>query len=125
GFTRTMIDLGETTNLTAEDAATNIAQISNVMGTMGREGSEGVARMGAALVALGNDGASTEAQILSMAQRLSGAGALIGLAESDILGIANAAASMGIEVEAGGSAISRVFTEMAKATAQGGEDLEA
>ena len=32
-FTRTMIMLGETTNLTADEAATSIAQISNIMGT--------------------------------------------------------------------------------------------
>ena len=120
-FTKVMIQLGETTNLTADEAATSIAQIANVMGTSGDE----VDNFGAALVALGNDGASTEAQILGMAQRIAGAGAQIGLAESDILAIANAAASMGIEVEAGGSAISRVFTEMAKATKQGGEDLDA
>lgn len=119
-FTKTMIDLGETTNLTADQAATDIAQISNVMGTT----TEDVDNFGAALVALGNDGASTEAQILSMAQRIAGAGAQIGLTESDILAIANAAASMGIEVEAGGSAISRVFTDMAKATAQGGAELD-
>ncbi|GEP38893.1 hypothetical protein NPS01_25560 [Nocardioides psychrotolerans] len=119
-FTKTMIDLSETTNLTADQAATDIAQISNVMGT----GVDDVDNFGAALVALGNDGASTEAQILGMAQRIAGAGAQIGLAESDILAIANAAASMGIEVEAGGSAISRVFTDMAKATAQGGAELD-
>ena len=41
GFTKTMIDLGESTNLTADEAATQIAQISNVMGTMEREGAEG------------------------------------------------------------------------------------
>ena len=40
GFTATMIDLGETTNLTADEAATNIAQISNVMGTMNRDGAQ-------------------------------------------------------------------------------------
>jgi TP901 family phage tail tape measure protein len=119
-FTKTMVDLGETTNLTAEDAATSIAQISNVLGTTGEE----VDNFGAALVALGNDGASTEKQILDMAQRIAGAGAQIGLAESDILAVANAAASMGIEAEAGGSAISRVFTDMAKATAQGSEKLD-
>src|SRR5690606_1279122 len=34
-FTRTMIDLGETTNLTADEAATAIAQMANVMGTSG------------------------------------------------------------------------------------------
>lgn len=119
-FTETMIQLGETTNLTADEAATSIAQMANVLGTS----QDDIDNVGAALVALGNDGASTEAQILGMAQRIAGAGAQIGLAESDILAIANAAASMGIEVEAGGSAISRVFTEMAKSTAQGGADLE-
>ncbi|GAB2762123.1 phage tail tape measure protein [Nocardioides pakistanensis] len=119
-FTRTMVDLGETTNLTAEDAATSIAQMSNVM----RTAPEDVDNLGAALVALGNDGASTERQIIEMAQRMAGAGAQIGLAESDLLAIANAAASMGIEVEAGGTAVSRVFTDMAKATAQGGEKLD-
>lgn len=31
GFTKVMIDLGETTNLTADEAATSIAQIANVM----------------------------------------------------------------------------------------------
>lgn len=120
-FTETMIQLGETTNLTADEAATSIAQMANVLGTS----QDDIDNVGAALVALGNDGASTEAQILGMAQRIAGAGAQIGLAESDILAIANAAASMGIEVEAGGSSISRVFTEMAKATAQGGDDLTA
>ena len=119
-FTKTMLMLGETTNLTADEAATSIAQMANVMGTSGDD----IDNLGAALVALGNNGASTEAQILGMAQRIAGAGAQIGLAESDILGISNAAASMGIEVEAGGTAISRVFTDMAKATAQGGEDLD-
>ena len=51
-FTKTMVDLGETTNLTAEEAATAIAQIANVMGTTGDE----VDNFGATLVALGNDG---------------------------------------------------------------------
>ena len=55
GFTRVMIDLGETTNLTAEEAATSIAQMMNVMQTA----PEDVGRLGAALVELGNNGAST------------------------------------------------------------------
>jgi TP901 family phage tail tape measure protein len=124
GFTKTMIDLGESTNLTAEDAATNIAQISNVMGTMEREGTEGVSRFGAALVALGNDGASTEAEILSMAQRIAGAGATIGASESDVLALSNTLASMGVNAELGGGVTTRVLLKMYTAVQEGGETLE-
>ena len=102
GFTSTMVDLGETTNLTADEAATAIAQISNVMGTMDREGSEGVERFGATLVELGNNGASTESEILEMAQRIAGAAKTVGASESDVLALSNTLASMGIRAELGG-----------------------
>ena len=125
GFTKTMIDLGESTNLTAEDAATNIAQISNVMGTMEREGAEGVERFGSALVALGNDGASTEAEILSMAQRIAGAGATLGASEADILALSNTLASMGVRAELGGGVTTRVLLKMRTAVDEGGESIEA
>ena len=124
GFTKTMIDLGESTNLTAEDAATNIAQISNVMGTMEREGSKGVERFGSALVALGNDGASTEAEILSMAQRIAGAGASLNASEADVLALSNTLASMGVRAELGGGVATRVLLKMRTAVDEGGESLE-
>ncbi|ALV44711.1 hypothetical protein MB46_03470 [Arthrobacter alpinus] len=125
GFTKTMIDLGVSTNLTAEDAATNIAQISNVMGTMAREGSLGVARFGSALVALGNDGASTEAEILSMAQRIAGAAATVGASETEVLALANTLASMGVKAELGGGVATRVLLKMYGAIQGGGEKLDA
>lgn len=124
GFTKTMIDLSETTNLTADEAATSIAQISNVMGTMARDGSEGVERFGATLVALGNAGASTEAEILEMAKRIAGAGKLVGASESDVLALANAMASLGIEAQLGGGVISRVMQRMYEDVMTGGEGLD-
>lgn len=123
GFTKTMVDLGETTNLTADEAATSIAQISNVMGTMERDGSKGVERFGATLVALGNAGASTEAEILDMAQRIAGAGKLVGASESDVLALANAMASLGIESQLGGGVISRVMQRMYTDVKDGGDGL--
>jgi TP901 family phage tail tape measure protein len=119
GFTRVMIDLGETTNLTADEAATAIAQMMNVMQTA----PEDVGRLGAALVELGNNGASTERDIIEMAQRISGAGAIINLSEADVLALANALASVGIEAEAGGTAISTAMVKMADAVASGGESV--
>lgn len=119
-FTEVMINLGETTNLTADDAATAIAQISNVMGTA----SEDIGRFGATLVALGNDGASTEAEILAMTQRLAGGGKLIGASEGEVLALANAMASMGIEAELGGGAMSRMMVKVFGAVKTGGAGLE-
>ncbi|MFB8368588.1 phage tail tape measure protein [Pseudarthrobacter sp. NPDC055928] len=124
GFTKTMVDLGETTNLSADEAATSIAQISNVMGTMEREGSKGVERFGATLVALGNAGASTEAEILEMAKRIAGAAKLVGASESDVLALSNAMASLGIEAQLGGGVISRVMQRMYGDVKAGGEGLD-
>lgn len=125
GFTKTMIDLGESTNLTADEAATQIAQISNVMGTMEREGTEGVARFGGTLVALGNAGASTEADILAMAQRISGAGATVGATEADVLALSNTLSSMGVKAELGGGVTTRVLLKMKASVESGGASLEA
>ncbi|PXY32968.1 phage tail tape measure protein [Prauserella coralliicola] len=119
-FTRTMINLGETTNLTAEEAATSIAQIANIMGTSQSD----VDKFGAALVALGNNGASTEAEILEMSKRLAGAGQLIGASETDVLALANAMASIGISAEAGGGSMSRVMQKIYEAVNEGGDSLE-
>jgi TP901 family phage tail tape measure protein len=120
GFTRVMVDLGETTNLTSDEAATSMAQLMNIMGTAG----EDVDRLGSTLVELGNNGASTERDILELGMRLAGAGKMAGLSEADVLSFANALASMGIEAEAGGTAFSRVFLRINDAVIDGGEKLE-
>lgn len=119
-FTRVMIDLGETTNLTADEAATSLAQLMNIMRTAPGD----VDNLGSAVVALGNNGASTERDIVQMAQRIAGAGKTIGLSEGDVLGLANALASVGIEVEAGGSAISNIMIDIAKAVSQNTPELQ-
>lgn len=119
-FTRTMIDLGETTNLTADDAATALAKLGNVMGVLPSQAQ----RAGSALVALGNDGASTERDIVEMSLRIAGAGKTIGLSEAQVMGFAAALSSVGIEAEAGGSAISRVMVDIAQSVDAGGGKLQ-
>lgn len=119
-FTKVMIDLGNTTNLTAEDAATGLAKFSNIMGTSSKDAD----RLGSSLVALGNDGASTEQDILAMALRIAGAGNQIGLAEGQVLGFASALSSVGIEAEAGGSSISRVMISIEQAVRGGSKSLD-
>ena len=119
GFTKTIAAMGVATNLAGDEAATAMARLINITG----DAQDKISNLGAAIVALGNDGASTEKEIVDMALRLGGAGRAAGLATTDILGIANALSSMGIEAEAGGTAFSRVMIDMFEATKTGGEKL--
>lgn len=120
-FTEVAIALGVSTNLSAEDAATGLARLSNIMGTS----SSDVDRMGSSLVALGNAGASTEGEILDMALRIGAAGRQAGFTEGEVLGLANAMSSLGIESEAGGTAISSVIKDINSSVLDGGDQLEA
>ena len=55
--------------------------------------------------------------------RIAGAGNQIGLTEAQVLGFSAALSSVGIEAEAGGSAISKVFIDIASQVATSGENL--
>lgn len=110
-FSRTMIDMGESTNLSAEDAATAIAKIANIMGLTSDEYS----RFGASVVDLGNNFATTEKDIVEMSNRLAAGGKLAGLTAPEILGLATAMSSVGIEAEAGGTAMTQTLTAIGNA----------
>lgn len=118
-FARVMALLGVTTNVTSDQAAESIAKIQNSFGAAGKE----TQNFASTLVALGNDGASTEAEILSMATRIAGAGNAIGMTQGQVLAFASALSSVGIEAEMGGSAISRVFIDIASAVSKGGDEI--
>lgn len=119
-FTRTMVDLGETTVLSAEQAALSLARFQNIMGTA----PEDIGRVGSAIVALGNNLATQEDQIVEYASRISGAGKLAGLAESDILAIGAAMSSVGVQAEAGGTAVQKVLLSMTAAMQDTGEAID-
>lgn len=119
-FIQTMADLSVATNLTSEDAASQFAKFANITGMAQDQFDE----MGSTVVALGNNMATTEADIMNMAMRLAGAGSQINMSEADILGYSAALSSVGIEAEAGGSALSKVMVSMQLAVETGTEDLK-
>ncbi|WP_193117030.1 phage tail tape measure protein [Brachybacterium tyrofermentans] len=119
-FTRTMIDMGEATNLSADEAATALARFITVTGT-----SQGdIGRLGATVVGLGNNFATTESEIVALSQRLAAAGTQAGLSEGEIMGLSAAMSQVGIEAEAGGSAMTQSMNRMSKAVEEGGDSLD-
>lgn len=119
-FTRVMIDLGESTNLSADEAASALAKFSNITGTSAAN----YGRLGSVIVGLGNNFATTEADIVSMGTRLASAGTLAGLTEPEIMALATAMSSVGIEAEAGGTAMTQTLSAIETAVANGGDKLE-
>ena len=107
------------TNMSADQAASELAQFFNIMG----EGHDRTRNYGSTIVALGNSFATTESDISSMAMRIAGAGKQIGLSSADVLGLSTALSSMGINAEAGGTAISTIMAGIDASVAKSDEGL--
>ena len=120
-FTRAMIDLqNASTDLDADTAATQLAKFTNIMGTS----HDKFTNIGSTIAMLGNNFATTEAPIAEMSMRIAGAGKQIGLTEPQVLGLATALSSVGIQAQMGGSAISKALIKMEVAASNGGDELK-
>lgn len=119
-FSSVMIDLGESTNLSSDEAASSLAKFANIT----RMDADYYSNLGSAIVDLGNNFATTEADIVSMATRLASTGEITGLSEAQIMAVSTALSSVGIEAEAGGSSVSKLLKEFEVMYQNGSEDLK-
>ncbi|MDR1568855.1 MAG: phage tail tape measure protein [Oscillospiraceae bacterium] len=119
-FSAAMLKIGTATNLGVEEAATELARFATITGLPISQ----VENLGSAVVALGNNFATSESEIVALGSRLASAGSTVGLTSAEIMGLAAALSSVGLEAEAGGTALSRVMLEINTSVASSSENLK-
>ncbi len=119
-FSTVMLQLASATNLTSDAAATKLAQFANVTGMS----ADNYGRLGSSVVALGNNMATTEAQIVDFAQEMAMSGSNAGMTEAEILGWGAAMASMGLEAASSGTAFQRFTADITGAVAGTNDRLD-
>lgn len=114
-FTKIISQLATTTNMTAETVASEFAKFANITNMA----ETNFSNLGSVVVDLGNNFSTVESDITAMAMRIAGAGETVGMTEAEIMGLAAAMSSLGIESEMGGSAISKLLVSMELASETG------
>lgn len=116
-FTTVMAQLGTTTDLSADSAATMLAQFANITGVTDYQ------RLGSTVAALGDSTATTASKVVEMSQGMAAAATIAGFSERDILAVSAAVGSLGIESASGSTSMSTLISTLYKAT-QTGDKLE-
>lgn len=119
-FTETVAALGVATDLTSESSAEFLARIQAIT----QLPSDQIENFGSALVALGNNLATSESEIAAFTIRMAGAANVAGLAQSDILAIAGSFSELGVRAERGGTAVQKVLFTMIEAINTAGPELQ-
>ena len=116
-FTQVMAELATTTDLSADNAATLLAQFSNITGTSDYD------RLGSTVAALGDSTATTASRIVQMSQGMAAAATVAGMTAQDVLGISAAVGALGGRVQTGATAMAQLITKLYLAI-ETGEDLD-
>lgn len=120
GFAESVASIADSTNLSAEDAATALGHLANIM----KINPDQYSGFADALVRLGNNGASTEEEIVNIAERIGAMGAIVGMSTPDVLALASTIAATGQNAEAAGTAISKTMSFFETAVAAAGGTME-
>ncbi len=118
-FTATVAAMAASTSLSSDEAATSMARFMNIMTMPASK----ISNLGSVIVELGNKLAATEPEILDFGTRIAGAGKIVGMSEASVMAIAGAFSSVGVQAEAGGTAVQKVLLDIHAAAQQGGDAL--
>ena len=112
-FTTVMAKLATTTDLSADSAATMLAQFANITGLTDYE------RLGSVVAELGDATATTASKVVEMSQGMAASASQAGMSSVDIMAISAALGSLGIEAQAGSTSMSTLISTLYKAVETG------
>ncbi len=119
-FTETIAMIGETTNMSVDEAATSLARFQNVM-QLPRSSIE---QVGSAIVELGNNFAATESEITNLSLRMASSANVVGISAPAVLGMAATMKELGLQTESAGTAWQKTVLTIEAAVQTGGTELE-
>ena len=112
-FTTVMAKLATTTDLSADSAATMLAQFANITGLTDYE------RLGSVVAELGDATATTASKVVEMSQGMAASASQAGMSSVDIMAISASLGSLGIEAQAGSTSMSTLISTLYKAVETG------
>lgn len=119
-FTETMIKLGDSTNISSEQAGLLIAQFANITKLPTKD----VDKLASVIVDLGNNTATTEDKIVDMMHSLGAGGSIFGLNQAQITGLAATLSSLGLESEKAGTASTKFMLRLIGTASKSSEEFK-
>jgi len=119
-FTKTIALLGMTTNISGEQAALALSRFTKVIGASQSD----IERMGAVIVALGNNFAARESEIIDLSVSLASFGRQVKFSAAEVLAYATVIKAVGGEAQAASSAFQKLALKMKDAVITGNKDLK-
>lgn len=120
-FSRLVAMFSTTTGVSVEASAEAFGRLSELLNVAAYE----YQNLGSAILAVGVNSVATENEIISISQNIAGIASTVGMTADEVIGLSSAFASIGTAPELTRGTVTRLFTQIINATAEGGEKLEA
>lgn len=120
GFTENIAQFAATTDVSTEAASIGFGRLAQLTDA----GQENFNKLTSAVYEVGVNSVATESQILKVSQEIATAGDLAGFSAAEVIGLAGALASLGVQPERARGNVLRIFNELNVAVAEGGENLQ-
>lgn len=119
-FTEVTAKVAAVTEIPAEEIATSLGRLSTVM----QRDIADVDKLASGIFALASASAANEREILEFSLRIAGAAQVVGISDGMVLALSSTLASLGINAEAGGTAMLQAMLKINEVVIEGGDKLK-